>query len=329
MYASESFPGDAYDSWKPVEKFSYIIGDFVWSAMDYIGEVSVGSATIVPEARKTTFKMPTELKLPPGVNIFDVLSKMPSEWPYFISGCGDIDITGEKKPQMFYRDVLWDNSKLEINVHAPIPAGFAENLSGWGWPNEPQSWTWKGNEGKPLQVRVFTKASKVRLELNGNVMGEKTLTADDKYIAVFEVPYQPGELKAIALENGMEVANKVLKTSGEAYGIRLIADRSSIHADRNDLSFVTIEVVDKSGSVVPDATVKVKLTLTGNGELAATGNADPKDMESVNKPVISTYKGKAQAIVRPFAKDGTIVLKAESAGLETTVLKIPVQTSPQ
>ncbi len=326
MYASESFPGDAYDSWKPVEKFSYIIGDFVWSAMDYIGEVSVGSATIVPEARKTTFKMPTELKLPPGVNIFDLLGKMPTEWPYFISGCGDIDITGEKKPQMFYRDVLWDNSKLEINVHAPVPAGFAENLSGWGWPNECQSWTWKGDEGKPLQVRVFTKSSHVRLELNGKVVGEKDLSAADKYIAVFEVPYQPGELKAVALENGKEVASKVLKTSGVAAGIRLKADRNTIKADRNDLSFVTIEVVDQNGFVVPGAAVTVKLTLAGNGELAAAGNADPSDMESVNKPVIKTFRGRTQAIVRPFAENGTIKLIADSQGLKSGELTLQVQS---
>ena len=75
----------------------------------------------------------------------------------------------------------------------------------WGWPDESPSWSWKGNEGKPLEVRVFTKASHVRLELNGRIIGEKDLTEDDKYIAVFRVPYQPGELKAIALENGKEI----------------------------------------------------------------------------------------------------------------------------
>jgi len=157
------------------------------------------------------------------------------------------------------------------------------------------------------------------------VVGEKTLSAGDKYIAVFEVPYQPGELKAIALENGKEVANKVLKTSGEVTGIRLKADRSTIHADRNDLSFITIEAVDKEGLLVPDAAIKVKLTITGNGELAATGNADPKDMESVNKPVIKTFKGKAQAIVRPFAKPGTVTLKAASEGLKTSELTITIK----
>ena len=324
MYASESFPGDAYDSWKPAEKFPYVIGDFVWSAMDYIGEVSVGSATIVPEARKTTFKMPTELNLPAGVNIFDVLGKMPTEWPYFISGCGDIDITGEKKAQMFYRDVLWDNSKLEINVHAPIPAGYAENLSGWGWPNELQSWTWKGNEGKPLQVRVFTRASHVRLELNGKIVGEKDLLAGDKYIAVFEVPYEPGELKAIASDGEKETAIKVLKTAGEPYAINLVADRNKINADRNDLSFVKIEVVDGHGQIVPQDSIKIRLTISGNGELEASGNANPKDMASVNRQVIDTYKGKGQAVIRPSSEEGTIKIKAEAQGLKTGELIIQV-----
>jgi beta-galactosidase len=323
MYASESFPGDAYDSWKLVEKHSYVIGDFVWSSMDYIGEVSVGSATIVPEAQKSVFKMPEELKLPAGVNIFDLMSSMPSSWPYFISGCGDIDITGEKKPQMLYRDVLWDNSKLEINVHAPIPDGYAENLSGWGWPDERPSWSWKGNESKVLQVRVFTKASHVILVLNGKTVGEKDMKVEDKYIAVFDVKYQPGELKAIALENGEEVATKILKTPGEPEAIRLVTDRQEINADRNDLSFVKIEVIDSNGQLVPQNSISVKLILSGNGELAASGNANPKDMASVNRTQINTYNGRAQAIIRPSGS-GQVKLIAESQGLKTGELKIQV-----
>jgi beta-galactosidase len=324
MYGSESFPGDAYESWKLAENHSYVIGDFVWSSMDYIGEVSIGNATIVPEAQKSVFKMPEELNLPPGVNVFDVMSMMPSSWPYFISGCGDIDITGEKKPQMLYRDVLWDNSKLEINVHAPIPEGYAENLSGWGWPDESPSWSWKGNEGKVLQVRVFTKASHVKLVLNGKTAGEKEMVVDDKYIAVFEVPYQPGELKAIALDNGKEVAMKVLSTTGEPSAIRLVADRNKIRSDRNDLSFVKIEVVDANGHLVPLDSIRISLTISGNGELAASGNANPKDMASVNEQQIETYKGKAQAIIRPSGTEGSIKIMVESQGLETGELIIQV-----
>ena len=323
MYASESFPIDAYDSWKPAEEFSYVIGDFVWTSMDYIGEVSLGSASYVPAAKKTTFKMPEGFQLPAGVNIFDLMAKRPSAWPYFISGCGDIDITGEKKPQMHYRDILWNNSKIEINVHAPIPEGYAENISMWGWPDEWPSWNWKGNEGKPLQVRIFTKASHVQLELNGKIVGKKDIKIEDKNIAVFEVPYQPGELKAVASDNGREVAGKVLKTAGEPAAIRLVADRNKIKADRNDLSFVKIEVVDKNGQLIPQDSVMVKLTITGNGELAASGNANPKDMASVNRPQINTFKGKALAIIRPSGS-GNIKLMAESHGLKTGELIIQV-----
>jgi len=220
--------------------------------------------------------------------------------------------------------VLWDNSKIEITVHEPIPDEYAENLSGWGWPREWPYWYWQVNEGKPLQMRVFTKAPQVRIELNGKIIGEKDLSGDDKYIAFFEVPYQPGELKAIALENGKEIAARVLKTPGEPAAIKLTADRNKIKADRNDLSFVKLEVLDSEGNLVPKDSILITLSLSGNGELAASGNSNPGDMRSVNRRVIRTYKGKAQAIIRTYASQGMITLKAESTGLMTGELKVQV-----
>jgi len=291
--------------------------------MDYIGEVSIGNSRIVPGSQNKVMKMPEGFDLPKGINIFDLMSKQPTTWPYFISGCGDIDMLGDKKPQMLYRDVLWDNSKIEINVHAPIPAGFSENVSMWGWPDERPDWNWKGNEGKPLQVRVFTKAAHIKLELNGNVVGEKDLLPEDKYVAVFEIPYQPGELKAIASDNGKLVATKVLATAGEPLAIRLVADRDKINADRSDLSFVKIEVVDAKGQLVPQDSIRISLTLSGNGELVGSGNSNTKDMASVNRPLVDTYKGKAIAIIRPTTS-GYIKLKAESQGLKTGELSIQV-----
>jgi beta-galactosidase len=123
---------------------------------------------------------------------------------------------------------------------------------------------------------------------------------------------------------GKEVANRILKTPGEPAAIRLFADQYSIKADRNDLSFIKIEVIDSNGNLVPQDSISVKLNVSGNGELVASGNANPKDMGSVNRPVINTYKGKAQAILRPFSSAGTIALKAESEGLKTGELAIQV-----
>lgn len=194
----------------------------------------------------------------------------------------------------------------------------------WGWPDEWPFWNWKGFEGKPLQVRVFTRASHVRLELNGKTIGEKDLTTDDKYIAVFEVPYEPGELKAIAVENGKEIAERELKTPGEPTAIRLVADRNQIKADRNDLAFIKIQIVDVNGEVVPLDSDSVHLILEGKGELVASGNADPKGMTSVNKKLIKAFNGKAQAIIRPLNNPGVVKLRAESQGLKTGELIIQV-----
>ena len=173
-------------------------------------------------------------------------------------------------------------------------------------------------------MRVFTKAPQVRIELNGKIIGEKALSGDDKHIAFFEVPYQPGELSAVALENGVEVAARILRTPSKPIAIRLKCDRNKIKPDRNDLSFVRIEVLDSEGNLVPKDSIRITLSLSGNGELAASGNSNPGDMGSVNRRVISTYKGKAQAIIRPYASQGTIILKAESTGLITGELKVQV-----
>ncbi|WP_277638427.1 glycoside hydrolase family 2 TIM barrel-domain containing protein [Bacteroides graminisolvens] len=327
MYGSESYPNQAYEYWKAVKDNSYVIGDFVWTAMDYIGEVSVASSKYVKE--RNTLQLQTRNGIAEGTNptlIFDMMEKYSvSKWPEYLSWCGDLDIIGEKKPQGRYRDVLWDRSVIEMNVHEPIPDGFIEDLSLWGWPREWSSWTWNGNEGQPLQVRVFTKASQVKLELNGQTIGKKTLSEADKYIATFDVPYQAGKLMAVALTNGKEVGRKELITTGEPKSIKLTVDRETITADRNDLAFVKIEVVDKDGLVVPTSTVKVEITVTGSGELVASGNADPSGINSANKFILNVYRGQAQAIIRPFIEPDDIKVKVKAEGLDSSALLIHVK----
>ena len=99
-------------------------------------------------------------------------------------------------------------------AHAPLPDGVHENVSGWGWPDETQSWNWPGREGKPMQVAVYSRCDNVRLELNGKVIGEKPVSAATKLTAKFDVPYEAGELRAVGLSNGKEVAKTTLKTAG-------------------------------------------------------------------------------------------------------------------
>ncbi|MDP2890843.1 MAG: glycoside hydrolase family 2 TIM barrel-domain containing protein [Bacteroidota bacterium] len=297
MIGTESLAKEAFENWQMVEKHPYILGDFIWTSMDYLGEAGIGHSLIATPDTKPQFS--------PG-------------WPWYNANCGDIDICGFKKPQSYFRDVVWKISNLEMAVHAPIPSGKKELVSMWGWPDEHQSWNWAGSESRKLQVNVYSNYPEIRLELNGKVIGTKPVSAETKLTATFNVPYEAGELKAIALKDGKEMATKILKTTGQPAKIRLTADRSELKASRNDLSYVTVEITDDAGNLVPDAVVPVQFKVDGAGELAAVENGNPKDVKSFRKPEVSSFKGKCLIILRPSGTVGEIKLKAESAGLEGT-----------
>ncbi len=303
MMGTESVPKHAFENWSMVEKHPYVIGDFVWTGMDYLGETGIGHTQYFTEGQKDEFAMP---------------------WPWFNAWCGDIDIIGEKKPQMIYRDVLWNNSPLEMNVHAPVPEGKTEVISYWGWPDEYPHWNWNGNEGKELLVSVYSKADAVKLFLNGREIGHKVISPMVTITSIFSVPYEPGELKAIAYKNDKEIASKTFRTTGTPAAIRLFADRNAVTPSRSDLAFVTIEIIDEFGNVVTDAVKKVTISVSGNGELAGSGNACPWDMQSVGNTTINTFYGKAMVIVRPYVSKGQISIQARGDGLTDGKLNIAV-----
>ena len=293
VMGTESFPLQAFENWQMVEQHPYVIGDFVWTAMDYLGETGIGH---------------TEP---------DSLTKFSMEFPWFNAWCGDIDLIGGKKPQSYYRDIVWNRSKLEMLVHVPIPEGHKEAISFWGWPDELPSYTFHGAEGKPLQVNVYTRYDAVRLVLNGKIIGEQNVSTQTKFTAAFNINYEPGELKAIGLKDGKAVDSVLFKTAGKPAAIRLVADRKNIHANSNDLSYITAEVVDAKGQLVPDAEMLLHFDTTGNGEIIATGNANPSGVESMQKPQHKTFRGKCLVIVRPTGKSGTILLKATANRLRS------------
>jgi beta-galactosidase len=302
MMGTESFPVEAFENWQMVEKHPYVIGDFVWTGMDYLGESGIGH---------TTLDWDNKNGLPP--------------FPWFNAWCGDIDVIGGKKPQSYYRDVVWGNSKLEMAVQRPIPTGKTEELSRWGWSDELRSWTWPGAEGKTLKVRVYSAGDRVRLLLNGKEIGTRRVSLDTRLMAEFEIPYIPGELKAVALENGKEIAVLAFKTAGKGSKLALKADRAQIRRSRNDLAYVTVEVHDEAGNVVPDAAAAVRFGLKGPAELAGVGNANPKDMASFRQPRRTTFRGRCLAVVRPTGAAGGITLRAEADGLEPATLVIEAQ----
>jgi beta-galactosidase len=293
IIGTESTAAEALENYNLVESEKNVIGDFIWTGIDYLGESGIGHFYTADE--KKAFSKP---------------------YPWFNAWCGDIDILGYKKMQSYYRDVVWRRSQLEMAVHAPDSNADTDSISYWGWPNETKCWNWEGFEGKPLRVNLYSRCERVRLELNGEVMGEKAITAKDRLRASFDVPYAPGELKAIGIVNGNEVAVRSLKTTGRPYQLKLAAEKPSVAANRNNLVFINLEVTDQAGNRVPLSAVQVNFTLSGEATLAAAGTACPNCMESFTDASFTTFNGQGVIIVRSTGKAGKIEVHATAPGLE-------------
>ena len=314
IYASEFMPPKSLENWQAVETLPYIIGNFSWTAMDYLGEAGTGVPRLVDIA-------PSKAGSNPMAEMMQFFSM--NSWPMFINFQGDLDIIGNPKVPYYYQHIVWREHKMAMFVHTPLPAGKKEITSPWGFPDELKSWSWEGHKGEKMQVHVYTRSKLVKLELNGKPVGEQAVDDIKSITATFEVPYEPGTLTARAFDNGIETATETIKTVGKPTAVRLTADRSAIKADRNDLSYVMAEIVDSEGNVVPYAdNVQVNFEISGNGEIAGVGSGSPTDMSSFQKPLKKSWQGRCLAIVRPKGEAGKIVLTARAEGLKEAVAEI-------
>lgn len=301
MFGSESVATEAAQNWDKVEKHPYLLGDFIWTAMDYLGESGLGNS----------------LEVDPQENEHKFM-----DWPWFNAWCGDLDLLGIKKPQSYYRDVLWRKREISMAVELPVAEGKVRKVSFWGWPEEALSWTFPGWEDRALKVNVYTRASGVRLYLNDALVGEGQ--TNDLYTASFQVPYRPGKLKAVELdEAGREGASALLETVGEPVSLRLVADRRKLAADGQDLSYILIEQVDRAGNVVQTSGQKVSITAQGDaGILIASGTASPNDMHSFQSLTPALFRGRAMLIVRSGKKKGKMTVRVSADGLKEAVINI-------
>ncbi|MFA9187363.1 sugar-binding domain-containing protein [Flavobacterium magnesitis] len=300
---TESYPKDAFSNWNLVQKHSYIIGDFVWTGMDYLGESGIGRYVYPGE----TAGEPWEANL----------------YPWHGAYCGDVDLTGWRKPISHYRSMLYNNNeKIYMAVREPNPDSGAIKLTTWAvWPTW-ESWTWPGYEGENIEVEVYSKYPKVRLYLNDKVIGEKETGLGQEFKATFTIPYTSGELKAVGLENNEEVESVLLKTAQQATKIKLTADRNEITADGQDLSYITVEITDDKGILDPNAVNQLTFNLSGAGVIVGVDNADLKDTDLYIANTRKAWHGRAIVIVKSTKESGVIHLEVTTSGLETAIIKL-------
>ena len=302
IYASETFPHDVYDYWALANRAPYFMGEFVWTAMDYLGEAGVGATTRV----KT------------GVSYYS------AGYPWVNAWCGDIDLIGHQKAPSLARDVVWGVSPLEMTVQRPVPAGMHEFIADWGWSDELASWSWSGVDGQLLAVRVYSSAERVELRLNGQLVGTKDLTAADKMKAEFHVPYAPGTLEAVAYTGGRAIGRRQLETVSAPTKLRVTAERLVAPADRQTLHYVGIDILDARGRIIPEEKRKIAITVEGPAELIGFGSANPQAVGSFQAHEAQSFRGRAMAILRSRGAKGSVRVAARAEGLRgaSTILRL-------
>lgn len=351
MLTTESYPAYAFRLWKISHNNPYILGDLTWTAMDYLGESGIGAWSYgTPEQAKqaaqiTGALMNTKtvdqmfLGMANGVDLAAMMSQGPKDpvmqaamavlfhdYPWHAAVCGDIDLTGYRKPQSYYREILWSaGDRVYATVRLPEPPGKKIIAMMWAtYPTLP-SWTWPGQEGKDMQVEVYSGAEKVQLFLNDKLIGEQPTGGDQEFKATFSVPYAPGKLRAVGIRNNRPVAESVLTTAGNPTRLRLTPDRTVIHADGEDLSFITVEAVDAEGRLQPQADQEVQVAITGPGVIAAVGNGDGQDPASYQRDRRKLFQGRALVVVRTSKQSGPITLTAKTSGLNDGTTTIQTQ----
>jgi beta-galactosidase len=183
-------------------------------------------------------------------------------------------------------------------------------------------------EKQPIRVMALSNAEKIELFLNGKSLGEKAV--DPYEMVEWQVPYQPGSLEAVGKKNGKEVSRKKVETTGSPVSLELTADRPQIVGDGQDALPITVRALDDKSRPVPTSIIPVTFTLQGPGNIIGLGNGDPRCHEPEKGNQRSLFNGLAQVILQSQSGgSGYLTLRAESKGIQSAEIRIPVSPAPE
>lgn len=290
IVGSETFCSDAARFWDLAQSNPRLIGDFVWSGMDYLGEVGIGSQEYAEYAKN-----------------FD------GSLGWVSAGAGRFDLTGKPLAEASYTQVAFGLKPIAIGV-VPVGLGREHSPSAWKMTNAVESWSWDGQEGERTQVEVYARAARVKLLLNGREIGSARVGRDAR--VTFTAVYRPGSLTAVAYDaDGVEIARTSLATAGKETRLHAVPEAERI-ALGDGLAYVRFMYADAAGTVKPLLRGDVHIEVE-NGEILGFGSACPYYERSYRSDTADTYYGEAMAIIRP-CETGILSVKASSPYGEAT-----------
>jgi beta-galactosidase len=305
IVGSETFPTRIDGNWRLVKQHGNVIGDFTWTGWDYLGEAGIGRPQYAtPDGSRPTLTAP---------------------YPYLLAGCGDIDITGHRRPASYYRQIVFGlRAQPYLTVQRPERHGQTFTGTPWAWSDSVSSWTWPGSEGAPVTVEVYSDADEVELLINGRSLGRRPAGGNHRFRVEFEAVYEPGELLAVAYTAGTETGRHLLRSAAGPVLLHAEADRPVISAGGGDLAYVALTLTDAAGTCYTQADRPVAVEVSGQGVLLGFGSAAPSTEERFDATERRTHDGRALAIVHPNGP-GKIRLLASAAECDPTEVLVTVE----
>lgn len=271
VIGTETYPGDIEHLWSLVEENPHVIGDFTWAGYDYIGEAGV------------------------GIFHYDGKPNFSSIYPERLGYIGDIDLIGNRRPISHFRETVYGLTDVPyIAVERMEHIGQTSSRTAWMFKDNISSWTWTGWEGAEAAVDVYSSADEVELFLNGKSLGRKPAGKKHHFTAVYQVPYEPGVLRAAAYCGGKNVGEYQLETAGNATA--LCAEQ--VTSENGELAYVKVWLADDRGVRNPLEKKQIHAAVSGNGKLEGFGTANPSNEEDYFAAAVTTYEGYAMAAVR-------------------------------
>lgn len=292
IVGSETFPKDIAFLWGHIEEHNNVIGDFTWAGWDYLGETGLG-------------KVYYGEKLKINQGFYGI-------YPWIAAKCGDIDLTGYRLPQSYYREIVYGLRKQPyIAVHRPRNDDLEEHKSTWGWDDVVSSWDFKGHNGN-LIVDIYSPDD-VELFLNAKSLGKKECGKHTGYKTSYVIPFECGELKAVTTQG-----EYILLTTNRELELRLIPETVN---DDDELLYVECALCDDKGTYAYGNDIPIKIEICG-GELIGFGSGETITEENYCDSICTTKDGRAVAVI--YMRDRKITVKAQANGfqsVEKTILR--------
>ncbi len=294
IFGSETFPQDIGKNWAMVKQYPYLIGDFMWTSWDYLGEAGLG-------AWSYTGGMPFN-----------------RPYPWVLGGAGVIDITGRPDGECRYASTVWGLEKNPRIAVKPVNhPGVTPSKSSWRGTNAMESWAWAGCDGNKAEVEVYSDAPVVELLVNGKSVGKKKVKQCQ---AIFKIKYVPGTLTAVAMDQvGKELGRRELISASGPLTIAVKSEKEAAKA--GEIVYVPIEIVGSNGVTESNRDEKLTVTVEG-GELLGFGSANPCTEEQYHTGTFTTYYGRALAVVRCGSENVTVTVSGEHLSATTAFIRV-------